>query len=59
MPQPYFVPVNPNTSRRIQRSGVSGEASTSRFVPLTVICIEASDCELAPDTAFKNQASQS
>src|SRR3954468_10628668 len=36
-PQPYFVPVRPRRSRRIQRSGVSGSAaSTERGRELTV-----------------------
>jgi hypothetical protein len=35
MPQPYFVPVNPRSSRNTQSKGVSGSASTSLFRPLT------------------------
>jgi hypothetical protein len=34
MPQPYFVPVMPSSSRSTQRSGVSSAASTETVLPL-------------------------
>src|SRR5215467_3868468 len=37
MPQPYFVPVMPSTSRNTQSSGVSPPTSTSCLAPLTLI----------------------
>src|SRR6516225_4856667 len=37
MPQPYFVPVMPSTSRNTHSSGVSPPTSTSCLVPLTLI----------------------
>ena len=36
MPQPNFVPVMPSVSRRAQRMGVEGSASTWRSLPLTL-----------------------
>src|SRR5688500_845496 len=36
IPQPNFVPVSPTTSRRTQRSGISGATSTVRGEPLRV-----------------------
>src|SRR5205807_9093844 len=36
MPQPYFVPVSRSSSRRYQRSGISGSPSKCRTRPLTV-----------------------
>src|SRR5512138_3505385 len=35
-PQPYFVPVRPNVSRKIQSRGVSESTSAARCRPLTV-----------------------
>src|SRR5581483_11010977 len=35
-PQPYFGPVIPRVSRRVQRSGVSGSTSASITLPLTL-----------------------
>jgi hypothetical protein len=37
VPQPYFVPVIPSTSRNTHSSGVSPSTSTLCFVPLTLI----------------------
>src|SRR6266404_4189637 len=42
MPQPYFVPVSRSSSRRYQRSGISGSPSKCRTRPLTVSWIIAS-----------------
>lgn len=39
IPQPNFVPVKPITSRKTQRSGVSGSMSMCRDTPLTSIVI--------------------
>src|SRR5262245_1496987 len=36
MPQPYFVPVRPRTSRRTHKRGMSSGAATSRSSPLTL-----------------------
>jgi len=36
-PQPYLVPVRPSRSRNTQSSGISGGASTLRFMPFTTI----------------------
>ena len=36
IPQPYFEPVRPRWSRKIQSKGVSAAASTLYFVPLTL-----------------------
>src|SRR5579885_2330729 len=36
MPQPYLVPVRSMTSRRYQRSGISGSPSNWRVLPLTL-----------------------
>src|SRR5215472_16136170 len=35
IPQPYLVPVNPNSSRMTQSSGASDSTSTSWITPLT------------------------
>src|SRR5579863_5071008 len=40
-PQPNFVPVNSNVSRRTQSRGVSGATSTLRELPLTCRVIDA------------------
>src|ERR1700741_4420104 len=39
IPQPNFVPVKPRTSRKTQRSGVSGSMLICRDAPLTWIVI--------------------
>src|SRR5215472_1517865 len=36
MPQPYFVPVRPRSSRNTQSRGLSGSTSTEVFLPLRV-----------------------
>ena len=37
IPQPYFVPVSPTSSRKTQRSGVSLSTSSRCEVPLTLM----------------------
>src|SRR5262249_21255708 len=47
MPQPYFVPVMPSTSRNTHSSGVSSATSTSCFVPLMLIEKIMTFCSIA------------
>jgi len=42
IPQPNFVPVKPMTSRKTQRSGVSGSMLTCRDTPLTLSVVSVS-----------------